>query len=199
MPQIYKVVNHIPTSLVALLFIAAGGLFLQSCETDSQSENTVSEQDRPHVEAENPVEAGRYLTVVGGCNDCHTAGYLQKKGKIPDEDRLTGNPVGYRGPWGTTYASNLRLLADTVSADAFVKMLHTRTKLPPMPWMNLNQISERDARAMYAYLKHLGSKGKAMPENVPPGKEPDTPFILMAPQNTGAKSQANAKKGKPKN
>lgn len=168
-------------SLVLFSLLLATGLLLSGCGTESRSDSSPEMQDRPHVAAASPVDAGRYLVTVAGCNDCHTKGYLQTEGDVPEEDWLTGNPVGWRGPWGTTYASNLRLYADTLSAGQFVKILHSRTALPPMPWMNINEISERDARAIYAYLKHLGPKGKPTPENVPPGKEPNTPYIRMAP------------------
>ena len=47
------------------------------------------------------VERGKYLVVVTGCNDCHTAGYLFSQGDVPEEEWLTGNPVGWRGPWGS--------------------------------------------------------------------------------------------------
>lgn len=177
--------------LAVPLLVATGGLLLQSCRTDSQSESAASAQDRPHLVAANPVEAGRYLATVAGCNDCHTKGYLQKEGDVPEEDWLAGNPIGWRGPWGTTYASNLRLFADTISAEEWADVLHTRTAMPPMPWFNVNELSERDARAIYAYLKHLGPKGKAMPENVPPGQEPNTPYIVMVPQNVPAKPPAD--------
>ena len=30
----------------------------------------------PHVEGGTDVERGRYVTIIGGCNDCHTDGYL---------------------------------------------------------------------------------------------------------------------------
>lgn len=40
---------------------------------------------------------GRYLVKLGGCNDCHTPGYAQAGGKMPESDWLTGNPVGLRG------------------------------------------------------------------------------------------------------
>lgn len=176
--------------LLALpLLVVTSGLLLQGC--GAESEPRASAQDRPHVVASNPVEAGRYLVTVGACNDCHTKGYLEKEGDVPEEDWLTGSPVGWKGPWGTTYGSNLRLYADTISADQWVKTLHTRTAMPPMPWMNVNQMSERDARAIYAYLKHLGPKGKAMPKNVPPGQEPHTPYRVMAPQTTGANPPAD--------
>ncbi|MGM0744616.1 MAG: hypothetical protein ACQETF_04880 [Bacteroidota bacterium] len=46
---------------------------------------------------------------VAGCNDCHTDGYLMMDGNIPEEEWLAGSPMGWQGPWRTTYASNLRL------------------------------------------------------------------------------------------
>ncbi|MDX1487796.1 MAG: hypothetical protein R3268_06320, partial [Acidiferrobacterales bacterium] len=55
------------------------------------------------------VERGRYLSVIAGCNDCHTSGYLWSNGDVPEKDWLTGDTLGWRGPWGTTYAVNLRL------------------------------------------------------------------------------------------
>lgn len=175
--------------LLVPLLLVTGGLLLQSCGVESKSGPAASVAERPHIAADRPVEAGRYYVTVAGCNDCHTKGYLQKQGEVPEEDWLTGNPIGWRGPWGTTYASNLRLYADTISADQFVKALHTRSAMPPMPWYNVNELSERDARAIYAYLEHLGPKGKAMPENVPPGQEPQTPYVVMAPpQMPGANS-----------
>ncbi|MBL1214276.1 MAG: cytochrome C [Ignavibacteriae bacterium] len=140
----------------------------------------------PYVSASSPIEAGRYLAIVGGCNDCHTNGYLQANGNIPEGDMLTGSPMGWRGPWGTTYASNLRITVDMFSEDEFVELLHDRTDSPPMPWMNVNKISDTDARSLYKYIKSLGLKGEAMPEMVPPDKEPETPYILIEPQNLGA-------------
>ena len=57
------------------------------------------------------IERGRYMAITGGCNDCHTAGFAPNEGKIPEKDWLLGSgPLGYSGPWGTTYATNLRLL-----------------------------------------------------------------------------------------
>ena len=51
---------------------------------------------------------GKYLVTIGGCNDCHTAGYAMTNGKVPEKDWLAGDRLGWRGPWGTTYAVNLR-------------------------------------------------------------------------------------------
>jgi hypothetical protein len=135
-----------------------------------------------HVMAESPVAAGRYLIQVAGCNDCHTPGWMQTPGKVPEADWLTGVPVGWRGPWGTTYASNLRLFVQTVSEDGWVIMAHKRNARPPMPWASLNDMSEHDLRAIYQYIKHLGPKGEPMPAYIPPGQTPKTPYLEMMPK-----------------
>ena len=54
-------------------------------------------------------DRARYVIKIAGCNDCHTTGYAEAAGKIPEKDWLKGDSMGWRGPWGTTYASNLRL------------------------------------------------------------------------------------------
>src|SRR5215203_3520051 len=61
----------------------------------------------PAVAAASMEQAGEYLTIVGGCNDCHTQGWAETQGKIPPADRLAGFNVGFRGPWGTSYGKNL--------------------------------------------------------------------------------------------
>src|SRR5499433_1251114 len=59
---------------------------------------------------------GKYLVQIAGCNDCHTPGYTATAGKVDEKLWLTGDQLGWRGPWGTTYASNLRLLVKDMSA-----------------------------------------------------------------------------------
>lgn len=126
---------------------------------------------------------GRYLVVIGGCNDCHTVNWIESGGTLPESDWLTGNGIGFRGPWGTTYPSNLRILVTETDEDAFVTMLHERKDRPPMPWVSVNNMSEADARAVYRFIRGLGSTGTRMPTAVPPGVEPETPYILFEPQH----------------
>lgn len=154
-------------------------LLVGACQSEKGSETV----EAPYIKAESKIEAGRYLALVGGCNDCHTHEYLMREGQVPEEDWFTGSPIGWRGPWGTTYASNLRLRVHEMSEDTWVNTLHTRNQLPPMPWFNVKNISDRDARAMYAYIKSLGPKGEHMPKPLPPGKDPQTPYFSLFPQN----------------
>lgn len=122
------------------------------------------------------VERGKYLVVVTGCNDCHTAGYLFSQGDVPEEEWLTGNPVGWRGPWGTTYGANLRTLVDTLTAEQWVELTRSLKARPPMPWFNLNVINEQDSLAIYEYIRHLGPAGAPAPAYVPPDQSPKTPY-----------------------
>jgi len=122
------------------------------------------------------VNRGRYLVQIAGCNDCHTPGYAVSNGKVDEKLWLTGDKLGWRGPWGTTYASNLRLTAQKMPEDAFVKLARGELR-PPMPWFNIRDMAERDVRSIYRYLKHLGPGGEPAPAYVPPDKEPPPPFV----------------------
>ncbi len=127
------------------------------------------------------IERGRYLVTIGGCNDCHTAGYLEQRGTTPESQWLTGAPVGFQGPWGTTYAANLRLVAGRMTAAEWVA--HARKeRLPPMPWFNLKAMSDTDLKAVYAYIRSLGQPGTPAPAYVAPGGKVTTPYIVFVPQ-----------------
>lgn len=67
--------------------------------------------------ATDSIERGRYLVKIGGCNDCHTPGYLEKAGNVPEDRWLIGDSLGFNGPWGTTYPTNLRQLLRTMGED----------------------------------------------------------------------------------
>ena len=119
---------------------------------------------------------GKYLVQIAGCNDCHTAGYTASGGKVEEKLWLTGDQLGWRGPWGTTYASNLRLLVKDMSAEQFVKYARSEFR-PPMPWFNLRDMTDRDVKAIHAYLKELGPAGELAPQYVPADKTPSGPFV----------------------
>jgi mono/diheme cytochrome c family protein len=128
------------------------------------------------------IERGRYLVKVGGCNDCHTAHYPEKAGQVPESEWLTGIPVGFQGPWGTTYPANLRLAFQGMSEEAWLKRAHQPMR-PPMPWFNVAAMTDADLRAMYRYIRSLGPKGAPAPAYAGPGEKVNTPFIVFVPQN----------------
>ncbi|MBK8907668.1 MAG: cytochrome C [Rhodospirillales bacterium] len=134
------------------------------------------------VTSSDSVSRGRYMVVIGGCNDCHTSGYLFSNGDVPEAAWLTGDTMGFRGPWGTTYATNLRLLIQDLGEDEWVAMARNLVARPPMPWFNLRQMQEQDLRDIYRYVRHLGGAGKPAPAAVDPDEEPTTAYILMQPQ-----------------
>jgi mono/diheme cytochrome c family protein len=134
---------------------------------------------QPHVAAASDVAAGRYLMIVANCNDCHTDGYVAAKGPPPEADWGTGVKHAFLGPWGATYPANLRLSVQSISEDDWVKTMRTRKDLPPMPWVNVNQMSEHDSRAIYRYLRSLGPKGERAKSPLPPGVTPPEPYESM--------------------
>jgi mono/diheme cytochrome c family protein len=127
------------------------------------------------------VARGRYLVTIGGCNDCHTAGFMQEGMKIAEKDWLKGNQVGFQGPWGTSYPANLRLVINSMNEAQWLK--HARQdRMPPMPAYVLQQMKEDDLKAIYAYVKSLGDPGVAAPAYVAPGGKVNTPYFVFVPQ-----------------
>jgi mono/diheme cytochrome c family protein len=148
----------------------------------SQPATSQATAGRLSVVAFSPVEAGRYLVRITGCNDCHTAGWDQSGGKVPESQWLTGVPIGFRGPWGTTYAANLRLYVKDFTPDSWVAVMRVRNQQPPMPWTSLHAMSDSDLRAILAYIQSLGPAGNEMPKSVSPAQDPKTPYFVFTPQ-----------------
>jgi mono/diheme cytochrome c family protein len=124
-----------------------------------------------------PIDHGRYLVKIAGCNDCHTPGYAQANGKVDEALWLTGDALGWRGPWGTTYATNLRLSMNKLTEAEWFHLARSFQPRPPMPWFNVHAMSDRDLRAIYQYVRALGPAGLPAPEFVPPGQEPKGPVV----------------------
>lgn len=127
------------------------------------------------------IERGRYLVATSGCNDCHTPGYMQD-GTVPEPQWLTGNTIGFQGPWGTSYPANLRLKLQALSEDQWLVHARRQTR-PPMPWFNLRDMSDDDLRAIYRYVRAAGPAGAPAPEAVPPGVAVTTPYFDFTVKN----------------
>jgi mono/diheme cytochrome c family protein len=145
------------TVIAALALLAASTAFAQ--QTDPQ------------------VNRGRYLIKIGGCNDCHTAGYAPSGGKVPEAQWLTGDILGFNGPWGTTYPTNLRLYFQDLTEAEWLKQGRSLSTRPPMPWFNVRAMSASDLRAMYRYVRSLGPAGKPAPAYLPPDITPPEPVV----------------------
>jgi len=131
--------------------------------------------------SEDLVERGRYLIHITRCNECHTPGYVQQLGNIPEEKWLTGNSVGFKGPWGITFPENLRLMMQEFTEDGWVHMAKTFEAQPPMPWFSVHAMSEQDQRAIYQFIRSLGPAGEHAPESIPPGGKTEHEFIVFEP------------------
>lgn len=130
-----------------------------------------------NIQNEDKVSSGKYLVEISGCNDCHTPGYAANGGAIPESEWLVGDGLGFRGPWGTTYAINLRKYMDNLTEDEWVKKAKTLKTRPPMPWWILNTMNENDLKQMYKYIKELKVVENTIPAYVPPEETPKTPFV----------------------
>jgi len=134
------------------------------------------------------IERGRYLVATSACNDCHTPGYPQSGGTVPESEWLTGNSVGFQGPWGTTYPANLRRVMANMSEQQWLE--HARApKRPPMPWFVLRDMTDKDLRAIYKFVRSLNPVGLAAPEFVAPGQPVNTPYIEFYPKNLPTTAQ----------
>lgn len=135
-------------------------------------------------------ERGRYLVTIGGCNDCHSPDGFQKGPTVPLHDWLTGMPVGFQGPWGTTYPPNLRLFINGLSESQWLEEAR-KERMPPMPWLSLRAMSDADLKAIYAFVRSLGPAGVAAPAYVAPGGKVTTPYIVFVPQEDRKQASAH--------
>ncbi len=131
------------------------------------------------------IEGGRYVAMLGGCHDCHTDGYAEAAGEVPQDRWLTGKTTGFKGPWGVSFPTNLRLSVQEMSEQQW--MANARApRLPPMPWFNLRDMADEDVRALYRFLRSIGPSGERAPRPVGPDAVVSTPFINFVPQTQPA-------------
>jgi mono/diheme cytochrome c family protein len=115
------------------------------------------------------VDRGRYLVRVGGCNDCHTAGYVADYGGVPEQDWLLGDDTAFVGRWGTAFATNLRLTMLRYNDEQWLARARTLDARAPMPAERLRSMSDADLIAVLRYVQWLGPKGEPAPQPLPPG------------------------------
>lgn len=140
------------------------------------------------------VKRGEYVAKISGCHDCHTPGYAQNAGNVPKGQWLTGSVVGFAGPWGTSYPTNLRIMMSEMTEKQWLQRVDNMAKqppLPPMPWFNLRDMNKKDLQAVYQYIRSLGTAGESAPTAAPPGIAVKTPFIDFVPKNLPTAMSAN--------
>ncbi len=161
--------------MLALAGAAIATFGLARVAADAQAkESNPSHETAP---AGPSVARGRYLARIAGCNDCHTPAYAMRGGDVPEATWLTGDALGWQGPWGTTYPANLRMYMQTMTETEWVNKAKTMTTRPPMPWFVLHDMTEQDLRAFYRFVRQLGPVGAPAPAYVPPGTTPQGPVV----------------------
>ncbi len=179
--------------LVTTLLIPASLLLLAACQPTGPR----SVASPPDTATTAPSDAellarGEYLVRIAGCNDCHTPGYAEAQGKVDKGGWLIGSPMGFHGPWGTTYASNLRLRMQQLTEAQWLEYSANLRTRPIMPDFAVRDMSEEDRRAIYRFVRSLGAAGQPAPEALPPGQTPPAPYFDMVLPASPAASAAPA-------
>ncbi len=173
--------KRISSAALLLSLLTLTSLALLSCAKNETIPPPVSEADQ--------IARGRYLASVVGCNDCHTPGYFYG---APDTTRmLSGSELGWKGPWGVSYARNLTpepqtgigawSESDIVTAIRTGKRPDGRILLPPMPWPDFAALTDEDAMAIAKYLKSLTPVMHKVPEIGPPDAPAKGSIIVFPP------------------
>jgi mono/diheme cytochrome c family protein len=169
-------------TLIGLLFVAVITFATSVISADMLDNQKSKAKAKASSKIMAQVAQGRYLVMMSGCNDCHTHRYMQLEGKVPEADWLIGESVGWHGPWGTTYPTNLRLFIQNLSEDVWVKYSRAVKLRPAMPWWVLHEMKEQDLRAIYRFIKNLGPKGENAPAYLAPDQKPKPPYFEFVPQ-----------------
>lgn len=90
------------------LFLSCSGVLIAILGLSQPLWQPAAKADAAPSPQPDPIARGKYLIAIAGCNDCHTPGFMQMGSKVLESEWLKGVLVGWKGPWGTTYGSNLR-------------------------------------------------------------------------------------------
>ena len=162
-----------------LILSAAIAITLSLAACQPKAEPKATETVAAATNAPDLVARGEYLIRTTGCNDCHTPGYAENQGNVEKSLWLVGSPLGYNGPWGTTYASNLRLKLQEMDENQWLEYSAALRTRPIMPDFTVRAMSEEDRRAIYHFVRSLEPAGQPAPAYLPPGKTPPPPYFTL--------------------
>lgn len=165
------------TLIIGVIVIVTAAMLARAGQQVPPTAAAPAQLQAPFIAAATPEQAGRYFILIGGCNDCHTPGWRESKGALPEAQWLTGSANGFTGPWGTSYPYNLRLMVQQMSEEKWVDTFMTKQANPPMPWFNYtaDKLNRADAVSTYRFIRQLGPAGAPAPKFVPPASPPGTP------------------------
>lgn len=136
------------------------------------------------------IARGKYLATISGCNDCHTPGSFFGKRDI--SRTLGGSEVAFEIPGlGAFVGPNLTPDKETGlgnwSAEQIIAALRTgkrpdgRELAPIMPWRDLANLSDSDARSIALYLKNLPPVQNKVPGPFGPNDKVTTFAMKISP------------------
>ena len=160
-----------PHKIITLLVIMLA--MLTGCVESSKTTSVFETQRQQSL----VIERGRHMIKTMGCNSCHTPDYMVKRSNILEEDWLVGGTLGFRGPQGTSYPTNLRLLLNNMSEEDWLVLTKQMREDSPMSWVMLSKTPEQDLRAIYKFVKYLGLKGTPALPRLAAGVLPTTQYV----------------------
>jgi mono/diheme cytochrome c family protein len=95
---------------------------------------------------------------------------------------MTNDITAAVGPWGVSFAANLtsdetgignwsfEQFRTAMQEGKYKGLKDGRDILPPMPWPNFAHLTEKDLKAMFAYLQSTEPVKNAVPAPIPPNK-----------------------------
>lgn len=182
-------------SFIPLAALSVAALVVGSMSPEAQAVPGKGRVDKRQI------ARGEYLVKIMGCNDCHTPFKLGPNGPEPDMERaLTGHPeavvmpaapaldsswvwagagtnTAFAGPWGVSFAANLRPDPETGTGTWTTQMFidtirngrhlgRGRPILPPMPWPMYRNATDEDLTAIFAYLQSLPPVVNRVPQPI---------------------------------
>lgn len=150
----------------------------------------------PKAHAESPVDRGKYLVVLAGCNDCHTPGFFFGK---PDMTKyLGGSDVGFEIPGlGVFNGRNITPDKETgigawtdeqvATAITTGKRPDGRQLAPIMNYAAFTYLTKEDVAAVVAYLRSIPAVSNKVPGPFKPGEKVSIfTFRILPPGETAA-------------
>jgi mono/diheme cytochrome c family protein len=122
----------------------------------------------PPPDVSTPVKRGEYVTILGGCTDCHTP---RKRGQP-----IAGLEFGGGNVLGDVAATNITPDPSGIpyyDEALFLEAIRTghvkgRTLKPQMPWWAYRNMTDDDLKAVFAYLRTLKPVKHRVDNTVPP-------------------------------
>ena len=142
----------------------------------------------PEPDVSTPVARGKYLSVIGECEGCHTP-VNERHEPLPGMAFAGGQE--FRGPFGVRKSSNITPHASGIShynEELFVRTMRTgniggRRLSSLMPWQYVRNLTDEDLRALWAYLQTVKPVANDVPRDEV--KVKDNPLIAEHPTPGG--------------